>query len=87
MYLEDMLEAVRRALSYTSGMSRTAFFADRRTVDAVVGNLGVLGEATKHVPEEIRVRHRGVAWKRVSGRARKLSYCPRAHVSQGSFVA
>jgi uncharacterized protein with HEPN domain len=67
IYLEDMAEAVRRVLAYTRGMDRAALFADLRTIDAVVRNLEVLGEAAKHVPDEIRVRYREIEWKKISG--------------------
>ena len=39
VYLEDMVEAVRRVLEYTSGMTREALFADKKTLDAVVAGL------------------------------------------------
>lgn len=41
----DMLEAIARIARYVEGMSERGFAADERTVDAVVRNLEVLGEA------------------------------------------
>ena len=46
----DMLEAAERAIRYVRGMTRAAFGADEKTIDAVVRNLEILGEAAKHVP-------------------------------------
>ena len=42
-YLLDMVEAASRILSYTAGMSETAFQMDHKTQDAVIRNLEVLG--------------------------------------------
>jgi uncharacterized protein with HEPN domain len=66
VYLEDMVEAVRRALAYTRGMNRASLFGDPKTVDAVVRNLEVLGEAAKHVPQDARTRHGEIDWKAIA---------------------
>lgn len=36
--------------------------ADPKTVDAVVRNLTIIGEATRNIPAEIQMRHRGIPW-------------------------
>ena len=41
--------------------------ADRKTVDAVVRNLEVLGEAAKRVTSELRTRAPGVPWREIAG--------------------
>jgi uncharacterized protein with HEPN domain len=67
VYLEDMLEAVRKIRSYTAGLSRETFASDPKTIDAVVHNLEVIGEAGKKLPEEIRSSHPEVEWRKISG--------------------
>lgn len=67
VYLEDILEAVTRIRSYTSGFSREAFLADGRTVDAVVRNLEIIGEAAKGVPEDVRREAPAVEWRKIAG--------------------
>ena len=47
-------------------MTFEAFCTDKKTVDAVVRNLEVIGEAARHVPEEMRVRFPDVAWSDMS---------------------
>jgi hypothetical protein len=42
-YLEDMVEACVRVIEYTAGLDAARLRADRKTVDAVVRNLEVLG--------------------------------------------
>ena len=48
-YLQHILEAIGNSQDYTAGMDRDAFMADRRTRDAVIRNLAVIGEACNHV--------------------------------------
>ena len=48
-------------------MDRDAFEQDRKTVDAVVRNLEVIGEAVKSLPDDLRARYPGVEWRKVAG--------------------
>ena len=67
IYLEDMREAGAKARRYVEGLSFENFSSDEKTVDAVVRNLEVLGEATKQVPDFVRLEHPQVDWYRIAG--------------------
>jgi uncharacterized protein with HEPN domain len=43
------------------------FVTDRRTFDAVVRNLEIMGEATKNLPAAVRERHPEVRWRGIAG--------------------
>lgn len=45
--LDDILEACKRISTYTAGLSLEGFRFDQKTIDAVVRNLEVIGEAAK----------------------------------------
>ena len=47
VYLEDIQRAAVRIRGYTEGLSKEAFLEDPKTVDAVVHNLEIIGEAAK----------------------------------------
>lgn len=51
--LRDILEAVLRIRGYVEGLDFEAFRRDPRTVDAVLHNLAVIGEAAAKLPEEL----------------------------------
>jgi len=47
--VEDILGAITNIERYIDGLSFDEFRADQKTVDAVVRNLEVIGEATRHL--------------------------------------
>ncbi len=63
LYLEDILEAATRVRTYLAGASRQTLDSDVRTRDAVLHNLGVIGEAIKKLPEALTERHPAVDWR------------------------
>jgi len=66
-FLEDMLDAARTARLFTGDLDKHSLAADRRTLDAVVRNLEVLGEAAKHIPQEFRDEYPEIDWRRIAG--------------------
>jgi uncharacterized protein with HEPN domain len=57
MRIHDMLKVVEAVQRYTAGMTFQDFAADRKTVDAVVRNLTIIGEAAARVPDEVCLSH------------------------------
>ncbi|HDZ02354.1 MAG TPA: DUF86 domain-containing protein [Nitrospirae bacterium] len=60
--IKDILDSVSAVKTYVAGMTSEDFTADRKTVDAVVRNLIIIGEATAHIPEEICRSHQEIPW-------------------------
>lgn len=67
MYLDDILVSISKIERYRSNLSQAAFFADERTVDAVIRNLEIIGEAVKNIPDEVRQSYRQVEWRKIAG--------------------
>lgn len=67
VYLEDIRDAIGKIRRYTKGLSREAFENDEKTVDAVVRNLQIIGEAVKMIPESVRQAHATIEWKKIAG--------------------
>jgi len=67
LLIADMLAAVRKIERFTSGMDQDQFRHDEKTVDAVVRNLEVLGEAARRVPEDFASRYSEVPWRQIAG--------------------
>ena len=65
--LEDIAEAAEAICEFTAGITKEELTADRKTRDAVIRNLEVIGEAVKKLPEEQRSKHPDVEWRRIAG--------------------
>ncbi len=71
-YVTDILTAIQEVDDFTRGMDYEEFAGDKKTVNAVVRSLEVMGEAAKRVPEAVRLRYPDVPWKRMTGMRDKL---------------
>ena len=67
LYLDDMRESCERIMSYSHGLTFDQFVDDKKTFDAIVRNLEIIGEAAKHIPAEIRRRYADVEWTKIAG--------------------
>jgi len=67
LFVADMQEACDKIAAYTSGMDFEAFCADPRTVDAVVRNLEIMGEASNGIPEEQKRHRPDIDWRAIKG--------------------
>ena len=66
VFLAHIIDAVACIRDYTRD-GESAFFADRKTQDAVIRNLEIIGEAVKQLPLELTARHPDIPWKDVAG--------------------
>jgi len=71
-YLEDILEAIDEIDEFLAGCSQQSFAADRKTVNAVIRSLEVIGEAAKQIPPELRLKAPDIPWKYMAGMRDKL---------------
>jgi uncharacterized protein with HEPN domain len=67
LFVKDIHLCTARVIEYVGSMSREEFFLDLKTVDAVMRNLAIIGEAAKKIPAEARRRYPDVAWKKMAG--------------------
>jgi uncharacterized protein with HEPN domain len=67
LYLEDILEAIRKIKEYTDKTDFSTFSKDTKTQDAVVRNLEIIGEASGRLPEMVRQSALGVEWRKIVG--------------------
>jgi uncharacterized protein with HEPN domain len=71
-YINDLIEACEEILSFTQGMSYSDFAGDKKTVNAVIRSLEVIGEATKKLPASFRNNFPNIPWKQMAGMRDKL---------------
>jgi len=71
-FLADTKEAVLRINAYRQDSSYEQFVDDKKTQDAVVRNLEIIGEAAKNISEELKKKYPQIRWKELAGVRDKL---------------
>lgn len=72
LYIDDIKIALKRIEEYIKDLSSQEFFKDSKTVDAVIRNLSILGEAAKNIPDEVKSKYSGIPWEEVVGMRNKI---------------
>lgn len=72
LFLEDIIDSIETIREFTEGMDFDAFDADRRTKAAVIRYLGVIGEAVKNLPTDLREAYPDVNWHAAASMRDKL---------------
>ena len=63
LFLEDIVNSMKRVHEYMEGLDFKKFKLDYKTVDAVVRNFEIIGEAAKNLPSELKSKHTQIPWE------------------------
>ncbi|MBF0345369.1 MAG: DUF86 domain-containing protein [Nitrospirae bacterium] len=74
LFIKDIHEYMIKAEALLENMSFEDFMRDERTLLAVERCFGIIGEASKNVPDKIRHRYPKISWKKMAGLRDKLSH-------------
>jgi len=69
-----MLESIELIESYVANMEVDDFKKDRKTIDAVVRNFEIIGEASRNIPEEIKNKYIDIDWKGIIGLRNRIAH-------------
>lgn len=67
LLLDDMQQAAQKIKKYTQGLDFEMFISDDKTIDAVVRNFEVIGEAANRVDPDFRDGNPEIEWNRIRG--------------------
>ncbi len=67
LFVEDIIEAIRKIEKYTKDLEFEEFDKNDMTADAVIRNFEIIGEAIGRIPVEIQKKYPEVEWKEAKG--------------------
>jgi len=67
MYLEDMLQSMKRIGEYIGELDFEKFKTNQLVVDAVVRNFEIIGEASKNIPKDVQGKYPEIPWRQMYG--------------------
>ena len=76
-YLEHMRQAASDACSFVEGLSKAEFLTDKRTQQAVVMSLIIIGEAATKVMDHYPAfteKHANVPWRNIRGMRNRIAH-------------
>lgn len=65
--VEDIWEAIEKIERYIAGLNHDIFIRDDKTIDSVVRNLEIIGEAANRLPETFKADHSEIEWRKSLG--------------------
>ena len=81
LQVEDLLEHIEEAATlasdYISGLSKTAFLKDRKTQQAVIYNIFIIGEAATQLINqypEFTEKHPEIPWREMRGIRNRMAH-------------
>jgi uncharacterized protein with HEPN domain len=74
LYIEDIHLSMTRILDYAEGMDLLKFKQSYITVDAVVRNFEIIGEASKNLPDHIKAKYPEIPWRKMYGLRNLISH-------------
>lgn len=70
--MEDIETAMAKIARYTSHMTKADFLHDEKTIDAVIRNLEIIGEATRHLPTTFKDKFQDIHWSQIVGMRNRI---------------
>ena len=67
LLITDILESASKILEYTQGLTFEEFTNDAKTIDAVIRNFEIIGEASGRLPEDFKDEFSDIDWHRIRG--------------------
>ncbi|HNS16687.1 MAG TPA: DUF86 domain-containing protein [Bacteroidales bacterium] len=73
-FLEDIELSMLRIQEYLEGMDFISFKKDFKTIDAIIRNFEIIGEATKNLPAEFKEKNPQLPWEEMYRMRNKISH-------------
>jgi uncharacterized protein with HEPN domain len=61
-FLDDIAAACRAVIDFTAGLDLDAYLQDAKTRFAVMRGFEIMGEAVRHIPDDIKLANADIPW-------------------------
>lgn len=72
VFINHILESIKDIENYSKGLSKSGFFKDKKSQDAIIRKIEIIGEAVKNLPEDFIKKYSNIEWNRIAGTRDKL---------------
>lgn len=73
-YFNDILESITDIKEFTAGLNLETFTKNKKTINAVVRSLEVIGEAANKIPKNLRQTYPQIPWEEIIGMRNRLTH-------------
>ena len=67
LFLQDILNACQKIQRYTQNLTFGEFSKDDKTIDAVIRNFEIIGQATRKIPDSVKDNNTNIDWQAIIG--------------------
>jgi uncharacterized protein with HEPN domain len=67
LLIEDIIDSSNKIVEYPNGLSFEQFVKDSKTIDAVIRNFEIIGEATNRLSDEFKEQYQSIDWHKIRG--------------------
>ena len=67
LLIEDILDASGKIKTYLTGYTFETFSTDSKTIDAVIRNFEIIGEAANRIPQDFKEQYEHIEWYKIIG--------------------
>lgn len=72
VYIDDILDAIKKIRKYTRGVTKDEFIKNGMVVDAVIRNLEIIGEASSKLSPAFRREQAKIEWRKIIGMRNRI---------------
>jgi uncharacterized protein with HEPN domain len=72
LLLGDIIEAGNKIKKYTKGLNFETYLEDDKTIDAVIRNFEIIGEAANRIDIKFKNENKNIPWNRLRGFRNRL---------------
>ena len=73
-FIQDIYDAIQYIKEFVGSMKRKDFLADEKTRSAVAFKIENIGEASKNIPKEIKVKYKDLPWTEMARMRDKITH-------------